>query len=69
MGPESIIIAGHITKAWSLIEEDLQAAIESCICREYHSTNLVKSKFGDDANVMGAISLFLASKFATTTLT
>jgi predicted NBD/HSP70 family sugar kinase len=68
LGPESVIIAGHITKAWSLIADDLHAAIESCICREYHSTNLIKSKFGDDANVMGALSLFLASKFATITL-
>lgn len=69
LGPETIIIAGHLTKAWSLIADDLQAAIESCICREYHSTNLMKSKFGDDANAMGALSLFLASKFAETILT
>ncbi len=66
IGPESVIIAGNITDAWSLIEDDLISAIESCICREYHSTNLVKSKFGDDSNAMGALSLFLASKFAST---
>lgn len=69
IGPETVILAGNITDAWSLIEEDLRAAIESCICREYHSTNLIKSKFGNDSNVMGAISLFLGSKFATITLT
>lgn len=68
MGPESIIIAGDITRAWTLIAEDLRAAIESCICREYHSTNLIKSKFGKDVNLMGALSLYLASKFATATL-
>ncbi|MEZ5426954.1 MAG: ROK family transcriptional regulator [Pyrinomonadaceae bacterium] len=68
MGPESIILAGNITKAWALIEEDLRVAIENCICREYHSTSLIKSKFGDDSNVMGALSLFLASKFATNAL-
>lgn len=66
MGPESIIIAGNITESWAIIVDDLRAAIESCICREYHLTNLTKSKFGRDSNVMGALSLFLASKFATT---
>lgn len=69
IGPETVIIAGNITDGWTLIEEDLRSAIESCICREYHSTNLIKSKFGDDANTMGALSLFLASKFASTTST
>lgn len=64
MGPESVIIAGKITDAWKLIEKDLRGAIESCNCREYHSTNLVKSNFGDDANLIGSLSLFLASKFA-----
>lgn len=69
MGPESIIVAGAITKAWDLIEEDLRKAIENCICREYHSTNLICSKFGEDESSMGALTLFLASKFATITLT
>lgn len=69
MGPESIIIAGTITKAWSLIVDDLKAAIESCICREYHLTNLIKSKFGEDESSMGALTLFLASKFASITST
>lgn len=68
MGPESIIIAGTITKAWDLIQEDLRAAIENCICREYHLTNLICSKFGEDESSMGALTLFLASKFATITL-
>lgn len=68
MGPESIIVAGTITKVWSLIIEDLRVAIEDGICREYHETNLMKSKFGEDESVMGALTLFLASKFATTTL-
>jgi predicted NBD/HSP70 family sugar kinase len=69
MGPESVIVAGTIIKAWALIEDDLRAAIERCICREYHSTSLIRSKFGKEASPMGALSLFLASKFATTTLT
>lgn len=69
MGPESIIVAGNITKVWSLIIDDLQSAIEKCICREYHLTNLSKSKLGDEASSIGALSLFLASKFATATLT
>lgn len=68
IGPESVIIAGNITKAWSLIEDDLKLAIESCICREYHSTNLKKSKFGESSNEMGAISLYLSSKFASASL-
>lgn len=68
MGPESIIVAGTITKAWSLIIDDLRAAVESCICREYHETNLIKSKFAEEESAMGALTLFLASKFATTTL-
>ncbi len=64
MGPESIIIAGNITNVWPLIVEDLRTAIERWSCREYHSTLLTKSTFGGDASVMGALSLFLASKFA-----
>ncbi len=67
MGPESIILAGEITNAWPLIYEDLRHAIENCICREYHSTNLTISKFGDDESAMGAMALFLASKFGTVT--
>ncbi len=65
MGPESIIIAGTITNAWELIKEDLRRSIENSICREYHSTNLICSKFGKDESSMGALTLFLASKFAT----
>jgi predicted NBD/HSP70 family sugar kinase len=68
MGPESIIVAGTITKAWALIIDDLRAAVENCICREYHETKLIKSKFGEEESAMGALTLFLASKFATTTL-
>lgn len=64
LGPESVILAGDITEAWSLIEDDLRSAIESCMCREYHSTRLVRSDFGPDAAVMGALSLSLAPKFA-----
>ncbi len=69
MGPESIIVAGAITKAWDLIHEDLINAIKICLCREYHTTNLICSKFGEDESSMGALTLFLASKFATITLT
>ena len=69
MGPESVIVAGKITAVWELIEEDLVKAVESCICREYHSTRLIRSKFGSDSNVMGALSLVLASKFASINLT
>ena len=69
LGPESIVLAGTMTRAWSLIEDELREAMKSSVCREYHSTNLINSDFGQDASSIGALSLFLASKFATITLT
>jgi N-acetylglucosamine repressor len=64
LAPEAVIVGGPIVRAWSVIAEDLQAGVETSICRGLPSTPLMASTLGAQPTLMGAISLVLASKFA-----
>ncbi len=64
LSPEVTIVVGTIVEAWSLIAEDIQKGAESAICQGYPSVKLMPSTLGAYPTLMGAISLVLANKFA-----
>ena len=64
LGPEAVIVAGPIARAWTVIVDDLKASVDSSICRGFPSTPIMDSTLGSQPTLMGALSLVLASKFA-----
>lgn len=64
LGPEAVIVAGPIARAWSVIAEDLKSSVDASICRGFPSTPIMDSTLGPQPTLMGALSLVLASKFA-----
>lgn len=64
LGPEAVIVAGPIARVWPVIVEDLKASVDSSICRGFPSTPIMDSTLGPQPTLMGALSLVLASKFA-----
>lgn len=67
LAPQAVIVGGPIVGAWSLFHEDLKAAVETSLCRGFPLKPIIASTLGDEPTVMGAISLVLASKFASVT--
>src|SRR5207302_7787019 len=64
LAPEAVIVGGPIARVWPLIVEDLKASVDSSICRGFPSTPILDSTLGPEPTLMGALSLVLASKFA-----
>jgi N-acetylglucosamine repressor len=64
LAPEAVIVGGPIVRTWRLIEEPIKLAIKGDGCRELSSTPVIASTLGAHPTLMGAISLVLASKFA-----
>jgi N-acetylglucosamine repressor len=64
LAPEAVIVAGPIAHAWQVIVEDLKMSVDSSICRGFPSTPILDSTLGSQPTLMGALSLVLASKFA-----
>jgi predicted NBD/HSP70 family sugar kinase len=64
LAPETVIVGGPIVRAWSVIAEDLRASVKASICRGLPSTPIISSTLGRQPTLMGALSLVLASKFA-----
>jgi predicted NBD/HSP70 family sugar kinase len=65
MSPEAVILAGEIASAWPLIADELRNALATnIICSGLPSTPVFASTLGHDTRLLGALSLFLASKFA-----
>jgi N-acetylglucosamine repressor len=64
LAPEAVIVGGPIVRAWAVIVEDLKASVDSSICRGFPSTPILESTLGSQPTLMGALSLVLASKFA-----
>src|SRR6266852_1167253 len=64
LGPEAVIVAGPIARAWPVIVDELKASVDSSICRGFPSTPIMDSTLGSQPTLMGALSLVLASKFA-----
>jgi predicted NBD/HSP70 family sugar kinase len=67
LSPEAVIVGGQITRVWALIAEELRKAVEeNSLCRGLPSTRIIASTLGENPRLMGALSLVLASKFAST---
>src|SRR5437868_8213092 len=66
LAPEAVIVGGPIARVWPVIVEDLKASVDSSICRGFPSTPIMESTLGPQPTLMGALSLVLASKFAST---
>jgi N-acetylglucosamine repressor len=64
LAPETVIVGGPIVRAWPVIAADLKASVEASICRGLPSTPIISSTLGTQPTLMGALSLVLASKFA-----
>ena len=68
ISPKTVIVAGNITRVWSLIAKPLQdAVVENSICRGLDSRRIIPSTLGHQTRLMGTFSLILANKFATST--
>jgi len=64
LAPEAVIVGGPIVRVWPVIVDDLKASVDSSICRGFPSTPIMDSTLGPQPTLMGALSLVLASKFA-----
>jgi predicted NBD/HSP70 family sugar kinase len=66
LAPEAVIVGGPIARVWPLIVEELKASVDLSICRGFPSTPIMDSTLGPQPTLKGALSLVLASKFAST---
>lgn len=66
LSPQAVIVSGRITRAWDLISDELNTITKRSIRSELSQTKLISSSLGDDPTLMGALSLVLAEKFAST---
>jgi len=65
LSPEAVIVGGRISRAWPLIAADLKKAVaQSSFCRGLPYPRIEVSSLGEQPPLMGALSLILASKFA-----
>jgi predicted NBD/HSP70 family sugar kinase len=62
--PEVVVVGGAITRTWSLVAEALGQTIERSVRRGLPSARILSSTLGEQPTLMGALSLVLASKFA-----
>lgn len=62
--PEAVIVSGAMVRAWPLIADALHEGIEKSARRGLPPARVVASTLGDQPTLMGALSLVLASKFA-----
>ena len=69
LAPEAVIVGGPIVRSWPVIAEDIRTSVEATICRGLPSTRIIPSTLGPEPTLMGALSLVLASKFASVSVT
>jgi len=69
LGPEAVIVAGPMAQVWPIIVEDVKSSVDTSICRGFPSTPIMDSTLGPQPTLMGALSLVLASKFASAAVT
>jgi predicted NBD/HSP70 family sugar kinase/predicted transcriptional regulator len=67
LSPEAVIVGGQIARLWPLIADELKNTVEeNSICRGLPAARIIASTLGKNPRIMGALSLVLASKFAST---
>lgn len=65
LSPEAVILAGDIARAWPVISGELRSTLAAnTICSGLPLAAVFASTLGEDTRLMGALSLVLASKFA-----
>ncbi|HEU4795262.1 MAG TPA: ROK family transcriptional regulator [Pyrinomonadaceae bacterium] len=69
LAPEAVIVGGPIVRSWPVIADDIKTTVEATICRGLPSTRIIASTLGPEPTLMGALSLVLASKFASVSIT
>src|SRR5687768_7243941 len=62
--PEIVVVGGAITRAWELVSGILGEAVLRSVRRDLPAARITPSTIGDEASLMGALSLVLADKFA-----
>lgn len=62
--PETVIVGGALTRAWSLIHERLTEIVGRSVRRGLPSARIAPSSLGAQPTLMGALSLVLAREFA-----
>lgn len=62
--PEAVVVSGEITRAWSLVSDALSETMERSVRRGLPSARILPSTLGPEPTLRGALSLVLASKFA-----
>jgi predicted NBD/HSP70 family sugar kinase len=62
--PEIVVVGGAITRAWELVSDILADAVKRSVRRDLPAARITPSTIGDEASLMGALSLVLADKFA-----
>jgi predicted NBD/HSP70 family sugar kinase len=65
--PDIIVVGGAITRGWALVSESLGETVETSIRRNLPPVRIIASTIGEQASLMGALSLVLANKFASAT--
>jgi predicted NBD/HSP70 family sugar kinase len=69
LAPEAVIVGGPIVRSWPVIADEIRTSVEATICRGLPSTRIIASTLGPEPTLMGALSLVLASKFASVSVT
>jgi len=69
LAPQAVIVGGPIVRAWPVISADIRTTVEATICRGLPTTHIIASTLGPEPTLMGALSLVLASKFASVSVT
>jgi predicted NBD/HSP70 family sugar kinase len=69
LAPEAVIVGGPIVRAWPIISQEISGTVEATMCRGLPSTRIIASTLGPEPTLMGALSLVLASKFASISVT
>lgn len=62
--PDVIVVGGAITRAWQLASEMLSETVARSMRRNLSPVRIIASTIGDQASLMGALSLVLARRFA-----
>ncbi|MBX7170777.1 MAG: ROK family transcriptional regulator [Pyrinomonadaceae bacterium] len=68
LSPQAVIISGNITKAWHIIKDEILSVAERGIIRDLPHPSIMASTLGDQPTLIGALSLVLARKFASATM-
>jgi predicted NBD/HSP70 family sugar kinase len=62
--PDIIVVGGAITRAWTLVYGLFNETVQRSIRRHLPPVRIIASTVGEQASLMGALSLVLANKFA-----